>query len=431
MPSPASRKKKPFFPREGAQSPYSVAQQRYAALGVDSDAALLALAQIPLSLPCWQGDDVQGFEPSKLPLSGGIAATGSYPGRARTLQELRQDLEFALSLIPAKHRLNLHASYGDFGPTAVPRDAIEPEHFQSWITWAKTLGIGLDFNPTLFSHPKAVDGFTLSHPSKAIRKFWIEHAIRSRRIGAAMGRALHAPSVTNLWIPDGSKDSPADRLAPRKRLADSLDEIFAENLRGTLDSLEPKLFGIGSESYVVGSHEFYLAYALSRKKLLCLDSGHYHPTENVADKITSLLQFFPQLLLHLSRGIRWDSDHVVIQNDELLAITREIIANRLQSRVRIGLDSFDASINRVAAWVIGARATQRALLIALLEPTQALREAENQGDPTGRLALQEEIKALPFGAVWERFCEIHQVPPDHQWIAKVRRYEADVLARRS
>jgi L-rhamnose isomerase len=312
----------------------------------------------------------------------------------------------------------------------VDRDALEPAHFRNWISWAKDLGIGLDFNPTFFSHPKADDGFTLSHKNRSIRKFWIEHGKRCREIGAAMGRSLGSPAVTNVWIPDGSKDTPADRHAPRQRLAEALDEMFDQTLKGIVDALEPKLFGLGSESYVVGSHEFYLGYAITRQKLLCLDSGHYHPTEDVADKISSVLQFLPEVLLHVSRGVRWDSDHVVVQNDDLLSITREIIANRLQKRVRLGLDYFDASINRVAAWVIGARSLLRCLLIALLEPTKALREAENAGDYTSRLALQEELKAMPFGAVWDHYCEQQGVPPGLAWIGDIRHYETSVLAHR-
>ena len=425
MPSPTSTHKKPFLP-----DAYSLAQERYAALGVDTESALRQLATIPVSLHCWQGDDVAGFEHSTQTLGGGIAVTGNYPGKARSPEELRADLEMALALIPGKHRLNLHACYGEFGGKKIDRDAIEIDHFKNWIAWAKSQGLGLDFNPTCFSHPKAADGFTLSHKNRAIRKFWIEHAKRSREIGAAMGRALGSSTVTNVWIPDGSKDTPADRHSPRQRLADALDEIFEKTLKGSVDSVEPKLFGLGSESYVVGSHEFYLGYAVSRKKLLCLDAGHYHPTEGIADKLSSVLQFLPEVLLHVSRGVRWDSDHVVIQNDDLLAITREIIANGYQKRVRIGLDYFDASINRIAAWVIGTRALLRSLLIALLEPTKALREVEVAGDYTSRLALQEELKAMPFGAVWDRYCEQQNVPVGPNWIADIRAYEESVLSRR-
>ena len=410
---------------------YSLSLERYASLGVDTEAALTSLATLPVSIHCWQGDDVGGFEHGTQPLGGGIAVTGNYPGKARTPCELRADLEKALSLIPGKHRVNLHACYGEFGEKPVDRDAVEPAHFKGWISWAKSHGLGLDFNPTFFSHPNASDGFTLAHQSKDVRNFWIEHGKRSREIGASMGRALGSSTVTNFWVPDGFKDTPADRSAPRERLAESLDEIFKTPLKGSADAVEPKLFGIGSESYVVGSAEFYLAYAVSRKKMLCLDSGHFHPTENVADKISSVLQFLPEVLLHVSRGVRWDSDHVVVYNDELQSIAREIVANGFLKRVRLGLDYFDASINRVAAWVIGTRALQRALLVALLEPTRALRETEADGDFTSRLALQEELKTLPFGAVWEEFCARQEVPAGLDWIGEVRAYEEAVLSKRA
>lgn len=411
---------------------FSLAQERYATLGVDVQQALKSLSQIPISLHCWQGDDVGGFEHFKGTLGGGLVATGNYPGKARTPDELRADLELTYSLIPGKHRLNLHAFYGEFGGKKVDRDEIAPEHFKHWIAWAKKNGLGLDFNPTCFSHPKAADGFTLSHQDKAIRRFWIEHCRRSREIGAAMGQALGKTCVTNIWIPDGMKDTPADRQGPRARLAESLDAVFKKPIspKLNLDAVEPKLFGIGSESYVVGSHEFYLGYALSRKKLLTLDAGHYHPTEGIADKISSVLQFLPEILLHVSRGVRWDSDHVVVLNDDLLAIAREIVANGFEKRVHIGLDYFDASINRVAAWTIGARAMQRALLIALLEPTDILRSAEEAGDFTTRLALQEECKTLPIGAVWDYYCQSKGVPVGEEWLAEAKRYEKDVLSKR-
>ena len=423
--------KAPAAPAHQPPAAYSLARERYAGLGVDTESALATLATLPVSIHCWQGDDVGGFEHGGEPLGGGIAVTGNYPGKARTPDELRADLEKALSLIPGKHRINLHACYGEFGKKPVDRDAVEPAHFKGWISWAKSQGLGLDFNPTFFSHPKASDGFTLAHQSEDIRKFWIEHGKRSREIGAAMGRALGSSTVTNFWVPDGFKDTPADRCAPRARLADSLDEIFQAPLQGAVDAVEPKLFGIGSESYVVGSAEFYLAYAVSRKKMLCLDSGHFHPTENVADKLSSVLQFLPEVLLHVSRGVRWDSDHVVVYNDELQSIAREVVANGFLKRVRLGLDYFDASINRVAAWVIGTRALQRALLVALLEPTRALRETEADGDFTSRLALQEELKTLPFGAVWEEFCARQEVPTGLAWIGEVRSYEESVLSKRA
>jgi len=410
---------------------HALAQERYASLGVDVHHALKTLAQIPVSLHCWQGDDVGGFEKVGGTLGNGLAATGHYPGKARTPDELRADLDLAYSLIPGKHRLNLHAFYGEFGGKQVDRDQIEPKHFGNWIAWAKRNGLGLDFNPTCFSHAKAADGFTLSHADNGIRRFWIEHCRRSREIGAAMGRALGKPCVTNVWIPDGMKDTPADRVAPRTRLAESLDAVFQKTIspKLNLDAVEPKLFGIGSESFVVGSHEFYLGYALSRKKLLTLDAGHYHPTEGIADKISSVLQFMPEILLHVSRGVRWDSDHVVILNDDLLAIAREIIANGFEKRVHIGLDYFDASINRVAAWTIGTRNMLRALLIALLE-TPLIRTAEAAGDFTTRLALQEEARTLPFGAVWDYYCESRGVPAGEHWLTEVKRYEKNVLSRR-
>jgi L-rhamnose isomerase len=411
---------------------FELARERYAEIGVDAKQAIEILAGIPISLHCWQGDDVAGFENFGTGLGGGLVATGNYPGKARTPDELRADLEMTYSLIPGKHRLNLHAFYGEFGGRRVGRDEIGPEHFAGWIGWARKNGLGLDFNPTCFSHPKAADGFTLSHRDKAIRGFWIEHCIRSREIGAAMGKALGKTCVTNVWIPDGMKDTPADRNAPRERLIESLDAIFKKPIpaRWNLDAVEPKLFGIGSESYVAGSHEFYLGYAVSRKKLLTLDAGHYHPTEGIADKISSVLQFLPEILLHVSRGVRWDSDHIVILNDDLLAIAREIVANSVLDRVHIGLDYFDASVNRIAAWTIGTRNMIRALLIALLEPSQKLRAAENEGDYTSRLVLQEEIKSLPFGAAWDAYCEMKQVPVGENWLAEVKRYETEVLAKR-
>jgi L-rhamnose isomerase len=411
---------------------FSLAQERYSEIGVNVNRALKILPTIPISLHCWQGDDVTGFENFGGTLGGGLVATGNYPGKARTPDELRADLEKTFSLIPGKHRLNLHAFYGEFDGKKIDRDEIEPKHFANWISWAKKNGLGLDFNPTCFSHPKSADGFTLSNADKGIRNFWIEHCIRSREIGAVIGKVLDKTCVTNVWIPDGMKDTPADRNSPRERLAQSLDAIFKKPIspKLNLDAVEPKLFGIGSESYVVGSHEFYLGYAISRKKLLCLDAGHYHPTESIADKISSVLQFLPEILLHVSRGVRWDSDHVVILNDDLLAIAREIVANGFEKRVHIGLDYFDASINRVAAWTIGARNMLRALLIALLEPTEKLRAAENENDFTMRLALQEEIKSLPFGAVWDFYCESKNVPVGEKWLAEVKRYEKEVLAKR-
>ena len=411
---------------------YRLAHERYADLGVDVDRALKALAKIPVSLQCWQGDDVGGFENFGNTLGGGIAVTGNYPGKARTPEELRADLEKALSLIPGKHRLNLHAFYGEFGGKRVDRDEIETAHFKNWIAWAKNNGLGLDFNPTCFSHPKAADGFTLSHRDKGTRNFWIEHCRRSREIGAAMGKALGTPCVTNVWIPDGFKDTPADRQSPRERLASALDDVFKKPLsaKHNLDAVEPKLFGIGAESCTVGSHEFYLGYAITRRKLLCLDAGHFHPTESIADKISSVLLYLPEILLHVSRGVRWDSDHVVTFTDDLQAIAREIIATGHADRVHLGLDYFDASINRIAAWVIGTRNLLRALLLALLEPP-AIRAAELAGDNTARLALQEDSKSLPFGAVWDFYCESKGVPVGEAWLAEVKLYEEKVLSKRA
>jgi L-rhamnose isomerase len=422
----------PVKKNENIEKSFALALERYAEAGVDANRALKVLETIPISLHCWQGDDVGGFENSRSGLSGGLVATGNYPGKAGTPDELRADLEMAFLLIPGRHRLNLHAIYGEFGGRKIDRDEITPEHFKHWIAWSKKNGLGLDFNPTCFSHPKAADGFTLSHRDKGIRQFWMEHCIRSREIGAAIGKALGKKCITNIWIPDGMKDTPADRNSPRARLAKSLDEIFAKKISPgfNLDSVEPKLFGIGSESYVVGSHEFYLGYATTRGKMLTLDSGHYHPTESIADKISSVLQFLPEILLHVSRGVRWDSDHVVVLNDDLLSIAREIIANDFLSRVYIGLDYFDASINRVAAWTIGMRNMLRALLFALLEPVEKIRAAENKNDFTTRLALQEEIKSLPFGAVWDYYCQSKNIPIAENWLSEIKRYEKEVLSKR-
>ncbi|MEW6157203.1 MAG: L-rhamnose isomerase [Verrucomicrobiota bacterium] len=414
------------------ETAFALARERYAAFGVDVDQALRTLRGLRLSLHCWQGDDVTGFERNNSPLGGGLAVTGNYPGKARTPEELRSDLEQALAAIPGDHRVNLHAIYGEFAGRKVDRDAIAPENFSNWISWAERHGLGLDFNPTFFGHRLAADGFTLAHSDLQVRRFWIEHGRRCREIGAAMGKALETPCVTNFWIPDGFKDTPADRLSPRERLADSLDSIFKKPIspRWNRDSVEPKLFGIGSESYVAGSHEFYLGYAITRRKIFCLDAGHFHPTESIADKISSVLQFVPEILLHVSRGVRWDSDHVVTFNDELQAIAREAVASGALDRIHFGLDYFDASINRVAAWIIGARNLLRALLVALLEPTEKQRVAEQAGDFTVRLALQEEAKALPSGAVWDYYCEMCEVAPGQMWIPEVKQYEKEVLSQR-
>lgn len=414
------------------ESAYKLAKERYASIGIDTDAAIERLSKVSISVHCWQGDDVGGFENFGGELGGGLAVTGNYPGKARTPDELRADFMKAMSLVPGKHRFNLHACYAEMGAKKVDRDELSIEQFKNWVAWAKENGIGLDFNQTYFSHPKAADGLTLSHPDKSIRKFWIQHGIRCREIGAAFGKALGKTCLTNLWIPDGMKDTPADRKAPRERLLESLDEIFKKKIDPKLnvDSVEPKLFGIGSESYVVGSHEFYLGYAVSRKKLLCLDAGHYHPTESIADKISSVLMYLPEIALHVSRGIRWDSDHVVTLTDDLQAIAQELVWGNFLERTHIGLDYFDASINRVAAWVIGTRNMLKALLLAMLAPIDKLRELENAGDYTSRLALMEEAKTLPFGAVWDYYCLKQCVPVGDQWLAEVKQYEKDVLSKR-
>jgi len=410
---------------------YALAREQYAELAVDTAAALKRLAEIPISLNCWQGDDVGGFEPAGAALGGGLAVTGNYPGKARTPEELRADLTRAYTLIPGKHRLNLHAMYGEF-PTVIERDQIGPEHFQGWIDWGREKQIAFDFNPTYFAHAKAAEGFTLAHPDPGIRQYWIDHGIACRRIGADMGMAQGTPCVTNVWVPDGYKDTPADRRTPRALLTESLDALSAEPLdpRHLLDAVEGKLFGLGSESYVAGSHEFYLGYAITRQKVLCLDTGHFHPTETVSDKISAVLLYVPRLLLHVSRGVRWDSDHVVTLGDDLLAIAQELVRGEYLSRVHIGLDYFDATINRVAAWIIGTRNTQKALLAALLEPTAVLKRMEREGDLTGRLAWQEELKRLPWGAVWDYYCLTCDVPVGKQWLDDVRTYEERVLAAR-
>lgn len=415
------------------EAAYSRAQERYAALGVDTEAALQKLAATSVSLHCWQGDDVGGFEDRGGELGGGLAVTGAHPGKARNAEELRADLDKALSLIPGTHRLNLHACYAELGGRKVERSEYSIEHFQGWIDWCKARRLGLDFNPTYFAHPLASDGFTLSHRDDAVRGYWIEHGKACRRIAAEAARQLGQTVVTNVWIPDGYKDTPADRKAPRERLAASLDEIFAEEIDPmlNLDAVESKLFGIGSESYVVGSHEFYLGYAITRQKLLCLDAGHFHPTESLADKISSVLQFVRALLLHVSRGVRWDSDHVVLLDDPTRAIMEEVVRGGFLERTHVGLDFFDASINRVAAWVVGTRNVLKALLVALLEPVAMLREAEGAGDFTARLALMEEAKGLPFGAVWDEHCRRQGVPIGAAWLTEVRCYEKDVLASRA
>lgn len=414
------------------EAAFTIASERYAAFDVDAAAAMRALNAVAISLHCWQGDDVGGFEDPERGLSGGIMATGNYPGKARTAEELRDDLDKAYSLIPGTHRLNLHASYLE-SERKVPRNAIQPQHFQGWVDWAKARGHGVDFNPTLFSHPLADDGFTLSHADEAVRNFWIEHCAACREVGAYFGAELGTPCITNIWIPDGYKDLPADRLAPRRRLKDSLDKIFSQPLDPAhhLDAVECKLFGLGSESYVVGSHEFYLGYAVANQKVLCLDAGHFHPTETIADKLSAVLLYVPDILLHVSRGVRWDSDHVVTLNDDLRFIMQEIVRSDALERVHIGLDFFDASINRVGAWTIGTRNALRALLMALLEPRELLRQYENEGNFTARLALLEELKGLPFGAVWDYHCHTQAAPVGLSFMDEISAYEARVLPERS
>lgn len=411
---------------------FALAKERYAELGVDVDAAIERVNKIQISLHCWQGDDVAGFE-SAGELTGGILSTGNYPGKARTPDELRSDAEKAFSLIPGTQRFNLHAIYLENNGKKVDRNEIGPENFQGWVDWAKAQKIGLDFNPTFFSHPKAADGLTLSHPCKEIRDFWIEHDKCCRKIANYFGEQLGSPCVVNHWTPDGMKDTPVDRLSPRKRLAESYDEIFSvkypkENIR---DGIESKLFGIGVESYTVGSHEFCMGYAVKNNLLLTLDAGHFHPTECISDKISSASMFVDEILLHVSRGVRWDSDHVVTWNDQMRAIAEELIRNNLIERTYFALDFFDGTINRVAAWTIGTRNAIKALLCAALEPIDALRELELNMNYTKRLALLEELKSAPFGPVWDYFCEKNGVPVGEKWIAECEAYEKNVLSKRA
>lgn len=411
-------------------SAYENAKERFAALGVDTEQAIQTADKTPLSLHCWQGDDVRGFENSGLGLTGGIQATGNYPGSARTPYELRADMEKAMSLVPGALKVSLHASYLE-SETPVDRDAIEPRHFSAWAEWAKEKGVGLDFNQTFFSHQKSGD-FSLSSRDPEIRDFWVEHARRCRRIGEYFGKTTGRTCVTNLWVHDGCKEAPIDKIGPRERLIESLDKIFADKIdkKYNKDALESKLFGIGSESYVVGNHEFYMGYAQKNGKLLTLDTGHYHPTETVSGKISAVLLFIDEVLLHLSRPVRWDSDHVVILDDELSAIMQEVVRGGLLGRVNLGLDYFDASINRVAAWVIGARNARRALFKACLEPVGLLKKLEAEGDGTSVLALLEEQKGMPWAAVWDYYCLTRSLPVGVDWLAEVKRYEAEVLSKR-
>nr|WP_062110651.1 L-rhamnose isomerase [Bacillus niameyensis] len=411
---------------------FELAKKEYERWGIDVENVLGKLQSIPISIHCWQGDDISGFEVNKSELSGGIEVTGNYPGKARTPEELRADLEKALSLIPGKHRINLHAIYAETDGDAVDRDKLEPKHFQKWVDWAKQHRVGLDFNPTLFSHEKSADGLTLSHPNREIRQFWIDHCKACRKIGEYFGKELGTPCLTNVWIPDGYKDIPSDRLTPRKRLKEALDDIFSVEIGGkyNLDSVESKLFGIGSEAFVVGSHEFYLQYAQANNKICLLDTGHYHPTEMVSNKISALALFNEKLALHVSRPVRWDSDHVVTFDDELKEIALEIVRNDALDNVLIGLDFFDASINRVAAWTIGTRNMIKALLYALLMPHQQLKEWQEKGDYTKRLAIMEEFKTYPFGAIWDYYCEQMGVPVKENWLTAVEEYEKKILLKR-
>ncbi len=410
---------------------YESAKEQYGKIGVDVEKAMEILKTVPISIHCWQGDDVTGFENAGEALTGGIQATGNYPGKARSPEELMADLDLALSLIPGRKKINLHASYAIFEGAKADRDALKPEHFKGWVEYAKSRGVGLDFNPTYFSHPKAADGLTLSHPDPEIRAFWVRHGIASRRIAAYFAAELGEECVCNSWIPDGYKDIPADRLGPRLRLKDSLDQIFAEKLPGVIDCVESKVFGIGVEAYTVGSSEFYLSYAASHPGVYnLLDNGHYHPTEVVSDKIPALLAFFDKLPLHVTRPMRWDSDHVVLLEDELKEIAREIVRCDGLDKVKIGLDYFDASINRIAAWVVGTRNMQKALLSALLEPAGQFRALQDEGDFTRLMAEREALKLYPFGDVWEEYCGREKVPGEGAWFAQVMQYEKDILSKR-
>lgn len=409
---------------------YESARAAFAEWGVDTEIAIERLGTVPISMHCWQGDDVVGFEIQTGASGGGIQATGNHPGRARNPNELRADLEFAYSMIPGKHRLNLHAMYIDTD-SAPDRDEIEYQHFANWVDWAKDQGIGLDFNPTFFAHAKADDNLTLSHPDAGIRDFWIEHGKRSREIAARIGAELGSPCVNNVWVPDGYKDIPVDRMAARRRLEGSLDAMFApkQDPVHMLDAVESKLFGIGVEACTVGSHEFYMGYAIRKGTLLCLDMGHFHPTENVADKLSAVSMSLPQILLHVSRPMRWDSDHVILMNDDILAMAHELVSADLLDRTFIGLDFFDATISRTAAWVIGVRNMQKALMRALLMPWDKLRSAEDTLDFTARLTLTEEFRDLPFGVIWNEFCDRLGTPTGMTLINELDSYQANVASR--
>ena len=415
--------------QELIEKAYEVARERYAAYGIDTEAVLDVLQRVPLSLHCWQADDVTGFE-SAGELTGGIQATGNYPGKARNIEELRQDILKAASLIPGKHRLNIHEIYGEFGGKKVDRDEVGVEHFEGWMQWSKEHGMPLDFNTTSFSHPKSGD-LSLSNPDKEIRDFWIEHSKRCRAIAEEMGRRQGNPCIMNLWVHDGSKDITVNRKLYRELLKDSLDQIFAKKYDNMRDCIESKVFGIGLESYTVGSNDFYIGYGVQNNKIVTLDTGHFHPTESVADKLSSLLLYVPEVMLHVSRPVRWDSDHVTIMNDETLDLMHEIVRCDALDRVHIGLDYFDASINRIGAYVVGSRATQKSLLQALLEPLAQLRKYEAAGQGFERLALLEEAKTLPWNAVWDMFCLRNGVPVGDEFIAEVEQYERDVTSKRN
>ncbi len=412
---------------------WDCAKEIFAEYGVDAQTAIDAAMAIPISMHCWQGDDIGGFEKSAGGVDGGLAVTGNFPGRARTPEELRADFEKVLSFVPGTSRLNLHACYAEpVNGNYADRDEITFANFKNWVDWANALGIGVDFNPTFFAHPKASDGFALANRDKGIRDFWVEHGCRCREIAAKIGSKTQSSVLNNFWTPDGYKDTPADRLGPRERLLDSLDRMFKKKYspKLTVDSVESKLFGVGCESYTAGSHEFYLGYAVSRQKLACLDAGHFHPTEVISDKLSAVLLFMPEIALHVSRPVRWDSDHVIALDDELKAIAQEIVWNGLESRIRLGLDYFDASINRIAAWTIGTRNMRKALLMAKLTPFKLLRDAETDGDYTSRLALQEEFRTLPYGLVWDQACAQLGKGSGKQWLASCKKYEADVLSKR-
>ena len=407
---------------------YELAVERYAAIGIDVEKVLEQLQGIQLSLHCWQADDVTGFE-STGELTGGIQTTGNYPGKARNIDELRADILKAVSLIPGNHRLNLHEIYGDFGGKFVDRDQVEPEHFESWMQWAAENNMKLDFNSTSFSHPKSGD-LTLSNPDEGIRNFWIEHTKHCRAIAEEMGKRQGDPCIMNLWVHDGSKDITVNRMKYRALLKDSLDQIFTTEYKNMKDCIESKVFGIGLESYTVGSNDFYIGYAAQNQKIITLDTGHFHPTESVADKVSSMLLYVPELMLHVSRPVRWDSDHVTIMNDDTLDLCKEIVRCDAMDKVHIGLDYFDASINRIGAYVIGSRATQKCMLQAMLEPLAQLRQYEANGQGFQRLALLEECKSLPWNAVWDMFCLKNNVPVGESFIAEVEKYEAKVTSKR-